>query len=110
MSGFKLINGQYVIDKSPEARLDYGVRMYKWLVPGDTINTSIPPVWTLSTGLTLVSTGVSADKQTAFIELEGGTVNDPNDPEAGLEWAQCLWYTTQGRREVQTLYFNMVDK
>lgn len=109
MAGFQIINGQYVIDKHPQSQLDYGVRMYKWLVPGDLIDTTVAPVWTISTGLTIVSTGVSADKQTAFIELSGGTVNDPNDPDAGFEWAQCLWHTVQGRIEVQTLYFNMIE-
>lgn len=103
MAGFKLINGIYTIDKSVQSQLDYGVRMYRWLVPGDLIDTSIAPDWEISAGLTIVAEGVSADKQTAFVMLSGGVLHD-------LEWASCTWHTIQNRIEIQTLYFSMVPK
>lgn len=104
MSGFKLVNGVYICDKDPLSELDYGVRMYRWLVPGDTLNVGIPPVWEISDGLLILGQGVMDNLQTAFVKLKGGLIADE------LEWAQCTWWTTQGRKEVQTLYFNMVDK
>lgn len=107
MAGFKVVmkNGvpQYWKDKSVDARLDYGVRMYRWLLPGDTIDTDIPPVWETSAGLVVVDEGVSLDKLTSFVLLEGGVLGS-------IEWARCVWWTTQGRREVQTLWFRMVPK
>lgn len=100
MSRFQLINGRYVIDKDPESKLDYGIRMAAWLVLGDSL-TGAAPVWTLSAGL--VNLGEGVDGTTAFIKLGGGVLE-------AMEWAQCHWTTAQGREEEQTLYFNMVNK
>lgn len=101
MAGFRIVKGKYVIDKHPESELDYGVRMSRWLMPGDAINTAIPPVWTASAGLSILSQGTVDNLQTAFALIGGGDLGQ-------LEWAACYWRTVLGRREVQVLYFNMV--
>ncbi len=107
MAGFRLINGLYVIDKDPFAKLDYGVRMYRWLVPGDLIDATYAPMWQVSDGLIILAQGVIDAGRVAMVKLGGGVI----DPlEEAMEWAQCSWRTTQGREEQQTLYFNMVNK
>lgn len=104
MSGFQLINGKYVIEKDPQSKLDYGVRMYRWLVPGDLIDASFTPMWTVSAGLTILAEGVIGGGGIAMVKLAEGVVDGE------MEWAECLWHTIQGRVEVQTLWFLMVEK
>lgn len=106
MSGFKLINGQYVIDKDPRAELDYGVRMTRWLVPGDALDPTFTPMWEISAGLVLLAEAVIDSAKTAMVKLGGGTI----DEDGTMEWARCTWRTTQGRVEQQTLWFNMREK
>lgn len=101
MASFRLVNGKYVIDKHPQSELDYGVRMYRWLVPGDSLDVSRPPVWAHSAGVVIIASGTKDSLQTAFALVGGGDLGE-------LEWASCTWWTVQGRKEIQTLWFNMV--
>lgn len=99
--------GQWTIPKDKDSKLDYGIRLGAWLTAGDSISTTVAPVWTLSANLQKLAEGTVVDPQfgpTAFIKLGGGG-------EVGTtEWARCHWTTTQGREEEQTLYFTMVEK
>lgn len=103
MAGFQFVNGRYVIRKDPRAELDYGVRMSRWLVPGDSIDPTFAPMWQTSDGLEVLAEAVIESGKTAMVKLGGGVLGD-------VEWSQCTWRTTQGRIERVTLWFSMVDK
>ncbi|MGI4776979.1 MAG: hypothetical protein ACRYGA_02480 [Janthinobacterium lividum] len=109
MSGFRLINGRYVIDKRQRSALDYGIRLKPWLVEGDGISSSSQAMWTVSDGLTLVPGGTSivqdpARGPIAYVKVAGGGADGTQ------EWARCVWTTDQGRVEELTMFFNMTTK
>lgn len=107
MAGFRLINGKYVIEKNvvdpTTSHLDYGVNMAKWLLPGDSLagGAAVPPVWTCSADMEVISSSVVGTAAMAYIE--GGTLGKES-------WARVAWTTSQGRREAQTIYFVGVQK
>lgn len=74
ITGFYQDNTGYVIDKDPEARLDYQLNWAEWLPSGDTISTS---TWTAETitGDTdnLNVAGSSNTDNTATATINGGT-------------------------------------
>ena len=99
MAGFQLVRGRYVISKHPQAKLDYGIRLSRWLLPGDSLPANPTPVWTKSAGLTLHSSTLIDG--VAYALISGGVVG-------AEEWASCTWTTAAGRVEIQTLWFNMI--
>jgi len=74
VTGFYKDNEGTLIDKDPEAALDYLISWSDWLPSGDTISTSS---WTLETitGDTdpLVTTSNSTTDGTTIVNLSGGT-------------------------------------
>lgn len=106
--GFQFINGMWVIPKSLQSNLDYGMKMKYWLTGDDTLPANPLPVWELSANLQKVNEGIITDPTwgpIAFIKLTsvGASLG-------AYEWARCTWTTTQQRVEVQTLNFLMVQK
>jgi len=74
ITGFYQDNTGYVIDKDPEARLDYQLRWTDWMPSGDSIDTS---TWTAETitgdGDPLTVSGSSNTTTTATATVTGGT-------------------------------------
>ena len=106
MSGFRPINGRWVIDKAVASQLDYGIRLRRWLAAGDGVTGNDKAVWTVSDGLQKVSSQVVQDAgygPIAYVRLKGGVLR-------AQEWARCVWTTDLGQVEQQTLFFNIVDK
>lgn len=97
----KIPSGAWMIDKHEASILDYGLLLTDWLKPTDTLPLDPAPVWTVSDGFTkgeeTYLDGV------AYVALGGGP------PVGTMGWAECTWNTTQGRREVQRVFFNMVQ-
>lgn len=102
MPGFELIDDKYVIGKSRASILDYGIRLSRWIKPGDSIGASPAPTWVLSDGLTAVEAGYADG--IAFVFLAGGAAVGE------MSWARCTWTTANGRKETKTLYFHMEDR
>lgn len=89
-----------MIDKHRTSALDYGLNLADWLKPTDTLPADPAPVWEVSDGFTKGEE--SYIDGVAYVALENG-------PAVGtLGWAECTWNTTQGRREVKRVFFNMV--
>lgn len=84
-SSFKLANGAQVIDKSPDASLDYTVDWSAWLENGETIATSS---WSAETGVVLgAATHGTATAQTY---VSGGTL--------GMDYRMTNTITTSAGR------------
>ena len=104
MSGFVKTGETYQIARDTRSKLDYGIKLRNWLTAGDSVAAA---VWTVSDGLTLISSAIISDPVEGSIVMalvEGG------GPLGTREWAEVIWTTTQGRREVQTLDLLMVVK
>ena len=103
---FQLTNGRYIIAKSPQSLLDYGVRLAYWMQSGDTLKVGTDPTWETSSGLTAQAPFVINDPTyglTAGVWLSGGVID-------AEEWARVTWQTTNGRIEVQTLWFIILPR
>ena len=80
----------YIVEKDPDAELDYKLDWSKWLASGDTINAS---TWSAATGITQISSAYDTTSTTVW--LSGGT--------AGEEYeVTCEIETAGGRTENQS--------
>lgn len=100
---FELIDGKWVIEKDPQARLDYFYNMTEWLQPGEIL---VDVVFTPTGGL-VVDLGDSGFTNTvATVWLTGGNVSrKPAN-------ASCTahFVTNQGREDDRTFYFSIVQR
>jgi hypothetical protein len=87
-----------IVDKDPDAKLDYGIKWRKWLDPDETIDTV---EWTVPTGLTKES-----DQElhgTCVVWLSGGT--------AGTTYlVPCHIVTSKARADDRSLTIRVVDR
>ena len=89
-----------VIEKDPDATLDYGFDWSAWLASGETISTVD---WTIATGLDEDSLGEVTGSDTAKIWLSGGT--------AGENYSvACLITTSAGRVDERTLTIRVLER
>lgn len=90
--------GRSVIEKDPNAVLDYSFDWTDWL---DGVSDTISTATFTCTGATVVSTSVASGVATAWVS--GGTVGD-HIP------LQCRIVTVGGRTEDRTVYLYIVEK
>jgi hypothetical protein len=85
--------------KDPESTLDYPIDWSQWLVGADTITGA--PVWTVPSGLTLVTQANTATIATAWIS--GGT--------AGATYlVECKITTTGGRIDERSILVEVKEQ
>lgn len=87
-----------VIEKHPDAVLDYGFEWEDWLTGSDTITAS---TWTVDTGITEDSSTFTND--TTVIWLSGGTVGDTYEVANEIT-------TVGGRTDKRTIVIKVVNR
>lgn len=84
--------------KDPDAILDYGIDWTNWLTGTDTLVTS---TWSAPTGLTIVTTTITAG--TALAYISGGTIGEVYDVSNKIT-------TAQARTEERSILFTCIDR
>lgn len=101
MAGFQDTETGWVIDKDPDARLDYFWNLTDLITPGDAIS----DVDVLTTD-GLVEDGVDFTPEGVVqVWLTGGNLT-----KVAPASATCRFTTTAGRVDDRTLYFNIVQR
>ena len=96
MSKFVLANGKWIIDKDPNARLQYGIELADWLGTD-----SLAAVTATATGCTAETATISGTKVLAWVS--GGAVGEAAS-------VTFRFTTAGGSVDDRTLHFNIVER
>lgn len=91
-----------VIDKDPQAILDYSIELINWMAEGDIVTGLVVDT---TGGLVVEDSSYTDNKLTAW--LSGGTLSVPGAPYAS---ATYRFTTLAGRQDDRTLYFKIVHR
>lgn len=95
-SDFRLVQGQYTIEKDPDAILVYGFDLVLWLAGEDLLSLDV-----IGEGVDVVSSGIVGTRVLA--QVSGG--------EAGkMARATFRFTTTSGARDDRTMRFKLVER
>lgn len=98
MTTFRIIAGRLVIEKDPDAVLDYGFNLVDWL---EEVSDTLDSLQVTGVGVTVDSSFISGTRIVAFIS--GGVVGEPAS-------ATFRYTTTGGRTDDRTMHFRITQR
>lgn len=101
LPGFVLIDGKWVIEKDPNAELDYYIGVVDLVPPGDTVVSVSIAV----TGGLIEMTHSFTSAGVVTVWLKGGTFS-----RSKLSSCTVSFVTAGGRKDDRTVYFKIVEK
>lgn len=99
---YQLVDGKYVIDRSPTAILQYGIDLTEWLAGASILTATVADILGVTN---TVQPGATISGNTILVWISGGVINEP---------AYVTLYFTTGNpdypADARTIYFNVVKR